>query len=92
MGGGREPAMDSEIATEVRDAAECMAVDGLGNLRIGGDGLKNAGNGKDVDRPCESGAVGYDGTRYRVNEGYASLSGRIWKGTGATGRRRPLSS
>ena len=69
--------MNSEIATEVRNAAECMAVDELGNLWIGGDGLKNAENRKDVDRLCELGAVRYDGTRYHVNEDYASLFERI---------------
>lgn len=69
--------MNNEIATGVRNAAECMAVDELGNLRIGGDGLKNAENGKDVDRPCELGAVRYDGTRYHANEDCASIFNRI---------------
>jgi hypothetical protein len=69
--------MTDAIATGVRNAAECMAVDELGNPWIGGDGLKNAGNGKDVDGLCESGAVRYDGTRYRVNEDCASPFERI---------------
>ena len=77
MGERKEPTMNNEIATEVRNAAECMAVDELGNLWIGGDGLKNAENRKDVDRLCELGAVRYDGTRYHVNEDYASLFERI---------------
>ena len=77
MGERKEPTMNNEIATEVRNAAECMAVDELGNLWIGGDGLKNAENRKDVDRLCELGAVRYDGTWYHVNEDYASLFERI---------------
>lgn len=69
--------MTNAIATEVRNAAQFMAVDELENLWIGGDGLKNADNRKDVDRLFELGAVRYDGTDIRVNESYASLFNRI---------------
>lgn len=65
--------MTNAIATEVGNVAQFMAVDELGNLWIGGDGLKNADNRKDVDRLFELGAVRYDGTCIRVNEDYASL-------------------
>ena len=69
--------MTNAIATEVRNAAQFMVVDELGNLWIGGDGLKNADNRKDVDRLFELGAVRYDGTSIRVNEDYVSLFNRI---------------
>ena len=69
--------MNKVIAAEVRNVAQFMAVDELGNLWIGGDGLKNAANRKDVDRLFELGAVRYDGTVIRVNEDYASLFERI---------------
>lgn len=65
--------MTDAIATEVRNVAQFMAVDEFRNLWIGGDGLKNAGNRKDVDRLFELGAVRYEGTTIRVNEDYASL-------------------
>ena len=42
--------MTDAIAAEVRNAAQFMAVDELGNLWIGGNGLKDADNRKDVDR------------------------------------------
>lgn len=69
--------MTDAIATEVRNVAQFMAVDELGRLWIGGDGLKNAANRKDVDRLFELGAVRYDGTVIHVNEDYASLFDRI---------------
>ena len=69
--------MTNAITTEVRNAAQFMAVDELGNLWIGGDGLKNADNRKDVDRLLELGAVRYDGTGIHVNDDYASLFNRI---------------
>lgn len=69
--------MTNAIATEVRNAAQFMAVDEFGNLWIGGDGLKNADNRKDLERLFELGAVRYDGTRIRVNEDYAGLFYRI---------------
>ncbi len=69
--------MTNAIATEIRKVAQFMAVDEFGNLWIGGDGLKNAGNRKDVDRLFELGAVRYDGMCIRVNEDYASLFDRI---------------
>lgn len=69
--------MTNAIATEVRNVAQFMAVDELGNLWIGGDGLKDADNRKDVGRLFDLGAVRYDGTSIRVNEDYASLFNRI---------------
>ena len=70
--------MTNAIATEVRNAAQFMAVDELGNLWIGGDGLKNAENRADIDRLLELGAITHDGPGYyHVNEGYASLFNRI---------------
>lgn len=69
--------MIDAIATEVRDAAQSMAADGLGNLRIGGDGPKNADDMKDVDGLLEFGAVRYGGTGIRVDDGCASLFNRI---------------
>lgn len=69
--------MTDAIATEVRNVVQFMAVDEFGNLWIGGDGLKNARNRKDVDRLFELGAVRYDGRVIRVNEDYASLFDRI---------------
>ena len=73
----KELTMTNAIATEVRNVAQFVAVDEFGNLWIGGDGLKNAENRKDVDRLFELGAVRYDGTGIRVNEDYASLFNRI---------------
>lgn len=70
--------MTNVIATEVRNAAQFMAVDELGNLWIGGDGLKNADNRADVDRLLELGAITYDGHGYyHVNNGYESLFDRL---------------
>lgn len=69
--------MTNAIATEIRNAAQFMSVDELGNLWIGGNGLKDADNRKDVDRLFELGAVRYDGTGIRVNENYMSLFNRI---------------
>lgn len=70
--------MTDAIANEIRDRAEFMAVDELGNLWIGGDGLKNADNRADVDRLLELGAITYDGHGYyRVNKGYESLFNRL---------------
>lgn len=69
--------MTNAIAIEVRNAAQFMAVDELGNLWIGGDGLKNADNRKDVDRLFELGAVRFDGNEICVNEDYISLFNRI---------------
>lgn len=70
--------MTDAIANEIRDRAEFMAVDELGNLWIGGDGLKNADNRADVDRLLELGAIIYDGPGYyHVAEGYASLFNRL---------------
>lgn len=69
--------MTNAIATEIRNAAQFMAVDELGNLWIGGDGLKDADNRKDVDKLLDLGAVRYDGTGIHVNENYISLFNRI---------------
>lgn len=69
--------MTDAIATEVRKVAQFMAVDGFGNLWIGGDGLKNAAHRKEVDRLFELGAVRYEGPVIRVNEDYVSLFDRI---------------
>lgn len=69
--------MTNATATEVRNAAQFMIVDELGNLWIGGDGLKNADNRRDLDRLLELGAVRYDETGIHVNEDYASLFNRI---------------
>lgn len=72
--------MTNAIATEIRDRAEFMAVDELGNLWIGGDGLKNADNRADVDRLLELGAISftYDGPGYyHVNKGYENLFNRL---------------
>lgn len=75
----KEPTTTNAIAIEVRNAAQLMAVDEFGNLRIGGDGLKNAESRKDADGLFESGAVGHDGTGIRADEDCASLLNRIWK-------------
>lgn len=70
--------MTDAIANEIRDRAEFMAVDELGNLWIGGDGLKNADNRADVDRLLEFGAITYDGPGYyHVNKGYENLFNRL---------------
>lgn len=70
--------MTNATATDVRNAAQFMAVDELGNLWIGGDGLKNADNRRDLDRLLDLGCVRYDGDGYyRVNDDYASLFSRI---------------
>lgn len=70
--------MTNAIATEVRNAAQFMAVDELGNLWIGGDGLKNADNRADVDRLLELEAITYDGHGYyHVNKGYENLFNRL---------------
>ncbi len=66
------------IATEVRNAAQFMAVDELSNLQISGDGLKNADNRADVDRLLELEAIMYDGHGYyHVNNGYESFFDRL---------------
>lgn len=70
--------MTDAIANEIRDRAEFMAVDELGNLWIGGDGLKNEDNRADVDRLLELGAITYDGHGYcHINNGYESLFNRL---------------
>lgn len=70
--------MPNVIATEIRNAAQFMAVDGLGRLWICGDGLKNADNRKDLDRLLELGAVTYDGAGcYHVAKGYTYLFNRL---------------
>lgn len=70
--------MTDAIANEIRDRAEFMAVDELGNLWVGGDGLKNADNRADVDRLLELGAITYDGpSYYHVNKGYENLFNRL---------------
>ena len=70
--------MTDAIANEIRDRAEFMAVDELGYLWIGGDGLKNADNRADVDRLLEFGAITYDGPGYyHVNKGYENLFNRL---------------
>ena len=74
----KEPTMTNAIATEIRDRAEFMAIDELGNLWIGGDGLKNADNRADVDRLLELGAITYGGPGYyHVNKGYENLFNRL---------------
>lgn len=69
--------MTNAIAAEVRNAAQFMAVDELGNLWICGDGLKDADNRRDVDRLLDLGAVRYEGAGIHVNEGYTSLFNRM---------------
>ena len=70
--------MINAIANEIRNRAQFMVVDELGNLLIGGDGLKNADNRADVDRLLELGAITYDGPGYyRVNKEYESLFNRL---------------
>ena len=70
--------MTNAIATEIRNAAQFMAVDELGRLWICGDGLKNADNRRDFDRLLELGVVTYDRTGcYSVAEGYRYLFNRL---------------
>lgn len=68
--------MTDAIAKEVRYLARFMEVDETGTLWIGGDGLRNAGNRKDVNRLFELGALTYQGTVIHVNEDYVSLFDR----------------
>lgn len=70
--------MPNVIATEIRDAAQFMAVDELGRLWFCGDGLKNADNRRDLDGLLQLGVVTYDGAGcYHVNEGYENFFNRL---------------
>lgn len=65
------------VPVEVRDAAQPMSADGPGRLRIAGDGLKSADDGKDAERPLDLGALRYDGAAIHVNGDRISPSNRI---------------
>lgn len=71
--------MTNAIETEIRNAAQFMFVDELGNLwGVGYDEMKYEGNRRNLERLLELGAVIYDGPGYyHVAEGYESLFNRL---------------